>query len=75
MITYVMEVGNNAAKENDTSSSSETEAYEQSGSDWDSEDATIPYVDENYMDMDKEQTVSSKGRKLKKRVPLDYEGI
>ena len=71
----LMEVENNAAEENDVSSGSETEAYEQSGSDWDSEDATIRHVDENYMDMDEEQTVSSKGRKLKKRVPLDYEDI
>ena len=56
-------------------SDSDTEEYAQSGSEWDSEDSTIPYEDMNYMNADAEITVSRKGRLRKKHVPLDYDDL
>ena len=56
-------------------SDSDTEEYENTDSDWYSEDSTVPYAEEQYMEANSEVTVSSKGRRIKKHVPLDYDDL
>ena len=56
-------------------SGSDTEEYEDTDSDWYSEDSTVPYAEEQYMETNTEVTVSSKGRRIKKHVPLDYDDL
>ena len=51
-------------------SDSDTEEYEYSDSDWYSDDSTVPYAEG--LGVESEVTVSSKGRRIKKHVPLDY---